>query len=84
MTKESFVRNNRGISVDGGDLPEDFLKGIFDRIKVNPFSLKEDDDAREKHSKDASTQAMFDSLFVLDGPAIFGSSAEDRRREKFP
>lgn len=83
MTKESFVRNNRGISVDGGDLPEDFLKVIFDRIKVNPFSLKEDDDAREKHSKDASTQAMFDSLFVFDGPAIFGSSAEDRRREKF-
>mmetsp|Transcript_9258 Transcript_9258/g.19271 ORF Transcript_9258/g.19271 Transcript_9258/m.19271 type:complete len:2226 (+) Transcript_9258:141-6818(+) len=80
MTLESFIRNNKGISVDGGDLPEDFLTGIFNRIKEKPFSLKEDDEAREKVSKESSRD-MFESLFVFEGP--FGSSAEDRKREKF-
>lgn len=81
MTIESFVRNNKGIA-DGGDLPEEVLTGIFNRIKKNPFSLKEDDEAREKVSKE-STRDMFDSLFVFEGPAIFGSSAEEKKREKF-
>ena len=47
MTKEGFLRNNSGIC-DGQDLPEEFLTGIFDRIKTDPISLKEDDEAREK------------------------------------
>lgn len=81
MTVESFIRNNKGIA-NGGDLPEEFLTGIFNRIKEKPFSLKEDDDAREKVSKE-STRDLFESLFVFDGPAIFGSSAEEKKREKF-
>jgi len=47
MTKDGFIRNNRGIS-DGQDLPEEMLIEIFDRIKENQISLKEDDDARER------------------------------------
>lgn len=47
MTKEGFIRNNRGIC-DGNDLPEELLLSIFDRIKSNPISLKEDDEARER------------------------------------
>lgn len=47
MTKDGFLRNNRGIC-DGQDLPEELLSNIFDRIKSNPISLKEDDEAREK------------------------------------
>lgn len=79
MTMESFVRNNKGIA-DGGDLPEEYLRGIFSRIKENPFSLKEDDEAREKVAKENTT---FESLFVFEGPTIFGSSAEEKKREKF-
>ena len=78
MTLESFIRNNRGIA-DGGDLPEDFLKGIFQRIKTNPFSLKEDDEARER----VKEQEMLESSVFFDTPTFFGSSAEDRKREKF-
>ena len=78
MTIESFIRNNKGIA-DGGDLPEEYLAGIFNRIKVNPFSLKEDDEAREKVAKDAASDT-FNSLFVFEG---FGSIAEDKKREKF-
>jgi len=47
MTKDGFIRNNRGIS-DGKDLPDETLASIFDRIKKNQISLKEDDEARVK------------------------------------
>lgn len=77
MTVESFIRNNRGISVDGTDLPEDFLTGIFKRIQANPFSLKEDDDARERLTKD-----VIDSSYLFEG-SIFGTSAEERKKANF-
>ena len=78
MTLESFIRNNKGIA-DGSDLPEEYLAGIFHRIKEQPFSLKEDDEAREKVNKDNA----LDSLFIFDASTIFGSSAEEKKREKF-
>eukprot|EP00984_Skeletonema_dohrnii_P005154 scaffold1815_cov147-Skeletonema_dohrnii-CCMP3373.AAC.6 len=81
MTIESFIRNNKGIA-DGSDLPEEYISGIFNRIKENPFSLKEDDEAREKQ-KAESTKDMFDSLFVFEGPTLFGTNAEEKKREKF-
>lgn len=42
MTKDGFIRNNHGIC-DGQDLPPELLIDIFDRIKNNPITLKEDD-----------------------------------------
>lgn len=47
MTREGFAANNRGIAA-GGNLEESFLNEIFDHIRANPISLKEDDQAREK------------------------------------
>ena len=47
MTREGFAANNRGIAA-GGNLEESFLNEIFDHIRANPISLKEDDTAREK------------------------------------
>jgi brefeldin A-inhibited guanine nucleotide-exchange protein len=83
MTVDSFIRNNRGIGENGTDLPDDFLKGIFDRIKESPFSLKEDDAARERVGNAASKQ-IFDASIFFDGSAgLFGASAEERRRENF-
>ena len=79
MTLESFIRNNRGISVDGGDLPEEFLKGIFLRIEAQAFSLKEDDEARDKEKK----TSMRDTFFALQQRNFFGVSAEERKRETF-
>lgn len=78
MTSDSFVRNNRGIA-DGKDLPEEVLTGIFHRVKLNPFSLKEDDEARAKIKE----QENLDTSIFFEGPSIFGASAEDRKKEKF-
>lgn len=47
MTREGFAANNRGIAA-GGNLDEAFLNEIFDHIRANPISLKEDDYARER------------------------------------
>lgn len=39
ITKEAFIRNNKGISSEG-DLPDEFLAEIYDRIAKSPISLK--------------------------------------------
>ena len=38
MTKEEFVRNNRGID-DGADLPVETLTAIYDRITASGFKV---------------------------------------------
>ena len=81
MTKDGFVRNNRGIC-DGQDLPEDMLTSIFDRIKQNPISLKEDDEARERAGE--SKKRSVGGLPAALNPASFFSSHYndvDRARE---
>ena len=40
MTKQDFVRNNRGIN-DGQDLPEDLLSAIYDEILTNEIKMKD-------------------------------------------
>lgn len=79
MTVDSFIRNNRGVGENGGDLPEDFLTGIFNRIKKNPFSLKEDDAARER----VTTQKVFEASVFFESGSLFGDNAEERRKERF-
>jgi brefeldin A-inhibited guanine nucleotide-exchange protein len=41
MTKADFIKNNRGIN-EGGDLPDDFLGGIFEEIQSNEIILKDE------------------------------------------
>ena len=79
MTLDSFLRNNRGIGENGSDLPQEFLEGIFNRIKEKPFSLKEDDDARER----VAQKQISDSLVFFESPALFGTTMEQRKRETF-
>ncbi|XP_028608569.1 cytohesin-1 isoform X3 [Grammomys surdaster] len=41
-TVERFVAMNRGIN-DGGDLPEELLRNLYESIKNEPFKIPEDD-----------------------------------------
>jgi len=79
MTIDGFIRNNRGIGLDGADLDPAFLTKIFDRIKEKPFSLKEDDAAREKAGTDASRT----TINLLGDNGLFGLTAEERKKAKF-
>eukprot|EP00397_Hematodinium_sp_SG-2012_P001747 GEMP01001752.1.p1 GENE.GEMP01001752.1~~GEMP01001752.1.p1 ORF type:complete len:1700 (+),score=348.55 GEMP01001752.1:43-5142(+) len=42
MTKEEFIKTNRGID-DSHDLPREFLEQLYENIKAKPISLGEDD-----------------------------------------
>ncbi|KAI0173183.1 Sec7-domain-containing protein [Hypoxylon sp. FL1284] len=44
MTKEDFIKNNRGIN-DNADLPDDYLIGIYDEIAGNEIVLKSEREA---------------------------------------
>lgn len=80
MTKDGFIRNNRGIC-DGQDLPEELLISIFGRIKHNPISLKEDDEARERVGDGKASSTGVPAAL---NPASFFSShydEMDRARE---
>ena len=79
MTKEGFLRNNRGIC-DGQDLPAEFLSSIFDRIKKNPISLKEDDEARERAGDGKGASAAIPA--ALSPVSLFGSHYEEMDRER--
>ncbi|KAJ9418516.1 hypothetical protein QL093DRAFT_2386360, partial [Fusarium oxysporum] len=44
MSKEEFIKNNRGIN-DNADLPDEYLLGIYDEIAANEIVLKSERDA---------------------------------------
>jgi brefeldin A-inhibited guanine nucleotide-exchange protein len=71
MTLESFQRNNQGIGENGSDLHDSLLAGIYERIKERPFSLKEDDIARDKAG------------ILKDGGGLFGKTAQKHKQEQF-
>ncbi|KAL3771122.1 hypothetical protein ACHAW5_010296 [Stephanodiscus triporus] len=70
MTIPSFIRMNSGVC-EGGDFPDEMLAEIFERIKNDPISLKEDDNAREsagigkggKNAGSMSTTGLSDFFF---------------------
>jgi len=84
MTKAGFVRNNSGIC-DGQDLPAEFLNGIFDNIKKNPISLKEDDELREKvgdAKKGSEMKPASSGLFASNFEEIDKKRETDYQKER--
>lgn len=47
MQVHQFIKNNEGIN-NGQNFPDDLLDAIYKEVKENPFTLKEDDEARLK------------------------------------
>ena len=71
MTFSSFIRMSSGIC-EGGDFPEKMLAEIFEQIKNDPISLKEDDNARKsagigkggKNAVSVSNTGLSDSFLI--------------------
>ena len=85
ITKEGFLRNNRGIC-DGQDLPDLLLTSICDRIRENPISFREDDEAREMVAMDEGGElASRSALEALSPAALFTDHYEetDQTRESW-
>lgn len=65
MSADDFIRNNRGID-DGKDLPEDYLRSLFDRIARNEIKMKEDDLAPQQRQSLSSNRILgLDSILNI-------------------
>ncbi|KAG9400518.1 Brefeldin A-inhibited guanine nucleotide-exchange protein 1 [Aphanomyces cochlioides] len=73
MTKEGFLRNNRGIN-NGEDLPPEYLGGIYDRIKSTPISLKEEQTMKLK--RESSTFTVSAAVLDKQRKEAFGRERE--------
>ncbi|KAK6827308.1 Sec7 domain-containing protein [Apiospora arundinis] len=58
MSKEDFIKNNRGIN-DNADLPDDYLLGIYDEIANNEIVLKSERDAAAAAGVTTTTSTGF-------------------------
>jgi brefeldin A-inhibited guanine nucleotide-exchange protein len=76
MSKDDFVRNNRGIN-DNNDLPRDYLEALYDSVYNHPISLKEDEDARTRlESQAAQGASQKYELFVRETESMIQKSQE--------
>jgi brefeldin A-inhibited guanine nucleotide-exchange protein len=75
MTKDQFIKQNKGISTDG-DLPDDMLSGIYDRIQAEPISITNDGDNKRKLKEKAKEEA--NSSFM-----VFQATSERRKKDAF-
>ncbi len=76
MTPEDFIKNNRGIN-DNADLPEDYLKGIFEEIKNNEIVLNTEQEAAA--DKGLLTQQSTGGLASIG--QVFTGGARDPHRD---
>jgi brefeldin A-inhibited guanine nucleotide-exchange protein len=70
MTKEQFLKQNKGISSDG-EIPEPMLMDIYDRIAAEPIRITNEDKTLKKPKKD---EASF---------TVFAVSQDKRRKDAF-
>lgn len=82
MTIPNFQRMNSGVC-DGGDFPDEMLEEIFHRIKADPISLKEDDDARDSAGIGKGGAGTSTSALSSASDFFFGSHyvEQDKSRE---
>ncbi|XP_068635928.1 brefeldin A-inhibited guanine nucleotide-exchange protein 2-like [Aristolochia californica] len=65
MKVEDFIKNNRGID-DGKDLPEEYLRSLYERISKNEIKMKEEDlSASHKRFTNSNRILGLDSILNL-------------------
>ena len=71
MTKEQFLKQNKGISTDG-ELSDELLMNIYDRIQAEPISMN--------NAKDDNKRKIRDEV---GGFTVFHTTANKRRMDAF-
>ena len=71
MTKEQFLKQNKGISTDG-ELSDELLMNIYDRIQAEPISMN--------NAKDDNRRKVRDEV---GGFTVFHTTANKRRMDAF-
>ncbi|RYP92515.1 hypothetical protein DL770_001381 [Monosporascus sp. CRB-9-2] len=79
MTKEDFIKNNRGIN-DNADLPDEYLIGIYDEIAGNEIVLKSE---REAAAAAGTLPAQASSGFAAGLGQALSNVGRDLQREAY-
>ncbi|GFH13962.1 SEC7 domain-containing protein [Haematococcus lacustris] len=66
MSKEAFLKNNRGIN-DKQDLPEDFMSALYDRIASNEIKMKDEGAELNLQPRSMSPNNIFNTLLSMLG-----------------
>lgn len=85
MTKEQFIKNNRGIN-GGDDLPSEYLSDLYDEIKTNQIQVqREVGEFIKKQEDDEDFKSAWDSILAKhrEVATAFFTSAGDARRNIF-
>ena len=65
MSADDFIRNNRGVD-DGKDLPEEYLRSLFERISRNEIKMKDDSLApQQKQAVNSNRLSGLDSILNI-------------------
>jgi brefeldin A-inhibited guanine nucleotide-exchange protein len=84
MTKEQFIKQNKGISADG-ELSDEMLIEIYDRIAAEPISLNQDD-KQSRRAKKSHEEAGGGGIGIgIGGSAftVFPLSTDKRRKDAY-
>lgn len=77
MSADDFIRNNRGID-DGKDLPEEYLRSLYERISRNEIKMKEEDLAPQQIQSMNSNRILgLDSILNI----VIRKRGEDKHME---
>lgn len=79
MTPEDFIKNNRGIN-DNADLPEEYLRGIFDEITSNEIVLNTE---RESAAQMGYASQPTATGFTSGITQTFSNMGRDFQREAY-
>lgn len=78
MTKEDFIKNNRGIN-DNQDLPDEYLGAIFDEIANNEIVL----DTEREHAANLGVQTSAPAGFASRASQVLATVGRDTQGEKY-
>ncbi|KAJ5786998.1 SEC7-like alpha orthogonal bundle [Penicillium paradoxum] len=78
MTKEEFIKNNRGIN-DNQDLPPEYLGAIFEEIGSNEIVLY----TEQEHAANLNTQPSASTGLATRAGQVFATVGRDIQGEKY-
>lgn len=78
MTKDDFIKNNRGIN-DNQDLPSEYLGSIFDEITNNEIVL----DTEREHAANIGVQTSAPAGLATRASQVFATVGRDIQGEKY-
>ena len=81
MTKEQFIKQNKGITSDG-ELPDELLAEIYDRIAAEEISMTAGEAAARKTKKEENTSGFgsFQGTEEVDGIDAFNDERKEMMR----